>query len=101
MKIEEINTVCFIGAGTMGCFNSLLAAVGGYHAVLYDVSGDALNQAPETLREMAALLVEAGTFSQGDIPHALARITVNSLLEANIPKPNRDSYQQPYLFRHS
>jgi enoyl-CoA hydratase/3-hydroxyacyl-CoA dehydrogenase len=31
-----IKKVCFIGAGTMGCFNSLLASAAGYECVIYD-----------------------------------------------------------------
>ncbi|MFK8051159.1 MAG: 3-hydroxyacyl-CoA dehydrogenase NAD-binding domain-containing protein [Halioglobus sp.] len=77
MKISEIDTVCFIGAGTMGCFNALMCAVGGYKAVIYDLSGEALDAAPETLKGMAAFLVEQGFFQSDDIPGALSRIAVN------------------------
>ncbi|MEH6548638.1 MAG: 3-hydroxyacyl-CoA dehydrogenase NAD-binding domain-containing protein [Pseudomonadales bacterium] len=82
MKIEEIDTVCFIGAGTMGCFNALMAAAAGYDAVLYDLSEEALVEAPLTLTDMAAALVEAGFFAAQDIPAAMSRIRVNSDLAA-------------------
>ncbi len=41
MRIEEIKKVCFVGAGTMGCYNSLLAGMAGYEAVVYDHSEEA------------------------------------------------------------
>ena len=37
MTIEEIQTVCYVGAGTMGCYNSIAAAISGYDVVLCDV----------------------------------------------------------------
>ena len=37
MTIEEIQTVCFIGAGNMGCFNAIKAAISGYDVVMYDI----------------------------------------------------------------
>ena len=42
MGISEIKKVCFVGAGTMGCSNSLLAGIAGYEAVVYDISQEAL-----------------------------------------------------------
>jgi enoyl-CoA hydratase/3-hydroxyacyl-CoA dehydrogenase len=77
MKIPEIQTVCFVGAGTMGCFNALIAAVAGYRAVIYDVSTDALGQVPQSLNEMAGFLIDQGFFSADTMPDALARIEIN------------------------
>lgn len=82
MKIPEIETVCFVGAGTMGCFNALMAAVAGYRAVIYDISQEALNAVPETLSAMGGFLVNQGFFQAATMPDALARITVNSDLGA-------------------
>ena len=42
MTAHEIKTVCFVGSGTMGCYNSLIAALAGYQVVLYDVSAQNL-----------------------------------------------------------
>jgi 3-hydroxybutyryl-CoA dehydrogenase len=82
MKVQEIDTVCFVGAGTMGCFNALMAAVAGYRAVLYDVSAEALDNVPQGLNDIAGLLVDQGFFSSEAIPVALALITVNPDLRA-------------------
>jgi len=55
MPIEEIKTVCFVGAGTMGCVNSLVSAISGYNTVLYDVAADNLNQVPERHQPLALI----------------------------------------------
>ena len=41
----EIHTVCFVGAGNMGCFNAVKAACAGYGATLYDRDEPALSRA--------------------------------------------------------
>lgn len=74
MPIPEINTVCYIGAGTMGCYNSLAAAVSGYRVVLYDQNETALKQVGERHREMAGLLVGGGYCSEKDIKAGLKRV---------------------------
>ncbi|MBP1714514.1 MAG: 3-hydroxyacyl-CoA dehydrogenase (NAD-binding), partial [Deltaproteobacteria bacterium] len=78
MKIEEITTVCFVGAGTMGCYNSLLAGMAGYEALVWDVSAEALDQVPARLRELGARLVEADLFSQSEIDQGMARVSAVS-----------------------
>ncbi|MEH6590076.1 MAG: 3-hydroxyacyl-CoA dehydrogenase NAD-binding domain-containing protein [Halioglobus sp.] len=88
MKIPEIDTVCFVGAGTMGCFNALMAAVAGYRAVIYDVSAEALEQAPQALNEMASFLVKEGFFQPDTIPDALTRIAINPNLSAAVANAN-------------
>ena len=76
MTINEIKTVCYVGAGTMGCYNSLAAAISGYDVVLYDVDANTLAQVPARHGEMAALLVGGGYCSSDDITDALQRVTV-------------------------
>jgi 3-hydroxybutyryl-CoA dehydrogenase len=78
MKIAEINTVCYVGAGTMGCYNSIAAAISGYDVVLYDVSAETLQQVPQRHAEMAAFLVGGGYCSQDAIPAALQRVTLTT-----------------------
>ncbi|MDH3434531.1 MAG: 3-hydroxyacyl-CoA dehydrogenase NAD-binding domain-containing protein, partial [Gammaproteobacteria bacterium] len=60
MTIKEIQTVCFVGAGSMGCANSLVAAISGYDAVIFDVNQESLARVPDTQKEMAAFLVGSG-----------------------------------------
>ena len=72
--IPEVRTVCFVGAGTMGCYNALLAALAGYQAVLYDANPDSLAVVPTRQEEMAAMIVAAGFCSQSDVNQAATRI---------------------------
>ena len=44
MSSSNIKNICFIGAGTMGCFNSLVASVAGYACKIFDQSEDVLNE---------------------------------------------------------
>ena len=79
-KLLSVNTagihkVCFIGAGTMGCFNALMAAVAGYKAIIFDVSTEALDANPDVLSEMAGFLVAEGFFSRENIASALLNIS--------------------------
>ena len=83
MTIEEIRKVCYVGAGTMGCANSLVAAVSGYDVVLYDLSSESLGQVSEKQHEMGAFLVGAGYCSAEELEAGAARIScVEDLQEA-------------------
>jgi 3-hydroxyacyl-CoA dehydrogenase len=50
MPIGEIKKVCFVGSGTMGCFNSIVSAIAGYEVSLYDLSEEALKNSEERQR---------------------------------------------------
>jgi 3-hydroxybutyryl-CoA dehydrogenase len=78
MPIEEIKKVCFIGAGTMGCFNSLATAIFGYPCVVYDISEEALKRAPGRQREFGAMVVAQGKLTQEVLDAGLARIAFTS-----------------------
>ena len=78
MPIPEIQTVCFVGAGTMGCYNSLVAAICGYRVVLFDQSEDALQQVAQRHAEWAPLLVAGGYCSDEEADAAQQRISVES-----------------------
>jgi 3-hydroxyacyl-CoA dehydrogenase len=74
MTINEIKTVCFVGAGTMGCVNSLVAAISGYQTVLYDVAEVNLNRVPERHAEIAAFLVDSGYCTREMVSEAVKRV---------------------------
>lgn len=76
MQISEIKTVCFIGAGTMGRFNALMAAAAGYEAILFDVSSAVLDETREQIGTMAAMLVHVGFFSEDDVHTAVQNIRI-------------------------
>jgi 3-hydroxybutyryl-CoA dehydrogenase len=75
MTIAEINRVCFVGAGTMGCYNAIVAAISGYTTTLYDIDAEALQAAPARLEEFAGFLASHGYCSAEAVPAALARVT--------------------------
>ena len=81
MKIPEINSVCYIGAGSMGCYNSLLAALVGYRVALYDISQQTLDQVNARQREFGDSIVAAGLCLQEHIDQALTLVTLHSELE--------------------
>jgi len=81
VTIEEIQTVCCIGAGNMGCFNAIKAAISGYDVVLYDIDEEHLQQATQHFQGLAAFLVSSAYCSAEDIPAALARIALVADLE--------------------
>ncbi len=81
MTPREIQTVCFVGAGTMGCYNAMAAALSGYQVVLYDVSQQSLDNSGEVLTEMAAFLTGGGYCQADDVPAAMARIQTTADLE--------------------
>ena len=78
MNVEGINTICFVGAGTMGCYNSIVAAISGYSVVLYDVDQAMLERVPERQRELAAFLVANGYCLAEAVPDALLRVSLEA-----------------------
>ncbi len=84
MPIEEVSKVCFIGAGTMGCFNSLVTSIFGYDCVVYDISADALEQAPTRQRELGASAIQMGKLTQELLDAGLSRVTYTGDLQAAV-----------------
>ena len=83
MPTEYIQSVCFVGAGNMGCFNATKAAISGYRVTLYDVSEDNLQQSSARCEGFANFLASNGYCTAEDIPVALSRIiAVSDLGEA-------------------
>lgn len=76
MTIEEIQTVCYVGAGTMGCYNSIAAALSGYDVVLCDVDEATLQQVPARHAEMVEFLVGAGYCARDAVPDAIKRVSL-------------------------
>jgi len=75
MPIEEIKRVCFVGAGTMGCFNSLVSAIAGYEVSLYDVSEEALQNSEERQRAWGEALIEMDFTTAEAVEEGLTRIS--------------------------
>jgi 3-hydroxybutyryl-CoA dehydrogenase len=73
MPIDEIKKVAFVGGGTMGSFNSTVAAVAGYDVTVHDVSEEALRQVPDRQAEWGAALVELWGVDPERVKAALRR----------------------------
>lgn len=78
MTIPEIKTVCYVGAGTMGCANSLVAAISGYDAIIYDIAEENLALVPAKHAEFGAYLVASGYCTAAELAAAAARVTCTS-----------------------
>ena len=73
--IDEIRTVAYIGAGMMGCVNSLVAAVSGYDVVLHDASGDMLGSVGERQAGIGAFMVGSGYCTPEALAAGLERVS--------------------------
>jgi 3-hydroxyacyl-CoA dehydrogenase len=93
--IEEIETVCFVGAGTMGCINSLVAAISGYQVELYDISKETLKQVENRYKEFGSFLVGAGYCTLAALGAAFQRISVGSNLEKAVANADLVSESVP------
>ncbi len=78
MPINEIKTVTFIGSGTMGCYNSLLSGIGGYDAVLFDVSDERLQLSEITQEVIGASLVEKDIFTAEQVAEGRKHIRLET-----------------------
>jgi 3-hydroxybutyryl-CoA dehydrogenase len=76
MEIEKIQKVVFVGAGTMGSFNSLVAAVAGFPVTVYDASPEALEALPERQKAWGEILIERWPVPREKIELGLKRIQV-------------------------
>lgn len=75
---DEIKKVCFVGAGTMGSGNSMVAAASGYQVAVYDPAEGALRAIPERYELIGRFLIDHGYFSQAEVAAAASRITLTS-----------------------
>lgn len=80
MNSEPIKKVCFIGAGTMGCFNSLMASVAGYECVIYDPSKESLASRKENQKAMGEFLSNSNFFNEVDLDASISKIKNESNL---------------------
>jgi 3-hydroxybutyryl-CoA dehydrogenase len=81
MKIDEIDTVLYVGAGTMGSANSLVAAIAGYDVVLHDARPETLEGVAERHDGAAAFLIQNGSCSSEAAAEARKRVFLEPDLE--------------------
>jgi 3-hydroxybutyryl-CoA dehydrogenase len=84
MTIEEIKTVCFVGSGTMGCYNSVIAALAGYEVIVIDLSDEKLASVSARQKELSQPLVDSGLITADEVDRAIAQITLTSDLEQGL-----------------
>lgn len=82
MPIVGINKVCFVGAGTMGCANSLVASLAGYKVHLFDSDDATLGRVADTQRGFADHMIGKQLCDAKQAAEALARIELTSSIEA-------------------
>jgi 3-hydroxybutyryl-CoA dehydrogenase len=79
----EVRTIAVIGAGTMGRGIAYAAAVGGYRAILEDISDEMLEQGLQSIRQSLDEGIERGKVTPAQKAETLARIsTAHSVEEA-------------------
>ncbi len=76
--IKEIKTILYVGAGTMGVFNALNAALSGYEALLYDLSEEAMISALPRLRELGSAYISLGIIDQAILDSGISRLKLVS-----------------------
>lgn len=74
-------TVAVIGGGTMGNGIAHVFALKGFNVFLHDISEEALQKALSTIHQNLDRQINKEIISEEDKVHALARITVSSILE--------------------
>lgn len=72
--MNTIKKVTFVGAGIMGCWNSLVIASAGYDAVVYDVSEETLQSAPKRQQQQMKTAARIKLVDAKKAEEALARI---------------------------
>jgi 3-hydroxybutyryl-CoA dehydrogenase len=81
LGIDEIKTICVVGAGTMGAQIAQQAALGGYPVWLTDVSEEQLQRAIESNRRLIQRRVDKQQLTQADALAALARVRTTPSIE--------------------
>ncbi len=79
--IHKIKKVCFVGAGTMGCYNSLVAALAGFSTVVYDIKSETLKQVQAKQAQYGTILIASGYVSQSQVDIAIASVVCTSDLQ--------------------
>jgi 3-hydroxybutyryl-CoA dehydrogenase len=78
MTIDEIRTVCVVGAGTMGSQIAHQIALGGYPVQLYSRSSDRLESAVSRTASLLRKRVERGKLDADECQRALDRVTTST-----------------------
>ena len=69
-----IKNVCFVGAGTMGSYNALVAALAGYRVTVFDTTEENLKQLPIRQQEFADIFIANGIYNQTLLQQAIESV---------------------------
>jgi enoyl-CoA hydratase/3-hydroxyacyl-CoA dehydrogenase len=86
MKINEIDTVLYVGAGTMGSANSMVAALAGYEVILHDARPENLETVAERHDGAVGFLVQTGFCTAEAASEARKRVFLEADLETAAAK---------------
>lgn len=84
MRVPEFERVAFIGGGTMGCFNALLAQIAGYQSVIYDTEATVLEAIPLVQEAIGAHLLDIGYCTEDALRAAYQRVCTEADLSAAV-----------------
>ena len=84
MKLEDIRSVCVVGAGTMGAQIAQQVALAGYPVRLYSRSQERLDAAVRSNARLLGKRVEKGKLDAAESEAALARVTIHTDMAAAI-----------------
>uniref|UniRef100_UPI004047FF7A 3-hydroxyacyl-CoA dehydrogenase n=1 Tax=Roseivirga sp. TaxID=1964215 RepID=UPI004047FF7A len=82
MKLEDINKVLILGAGTLGLRVGLQSAISGFETTIYDISEKALDTAIQTQAGILKMLIRHGKLTEEQAEEAKARLTFTTDAEA-------------------
>lgn len=96
MPLENIQTICVCGAGTMGSGIAQVAAQAGFSTIQFDVNADMLQKSKTSIEKSLQVLVEKQKISEAQREAILSRIVFTSsindckadvVIEAIVEKP--------------
>ncbi|MFT6828394.1 MAG: 3-hydroxybutyryl-CoA dehydrogenase [Roseivirga sp.] len=82
MKLEDINKVLILGAGTLGLRVGLQSAISGFETTIYDISEKALDAAIQTQAGILKMLIRHEKLTEAQAEEAKARLTFTTDAEA-------------------
>jgi 3-hydroxybutyryl-CoA dehydrogenase len=94
MMVNEINTICVCGAGTMGSGIAQVCATAGFHTILYELNEVVLENAKNKLNSDLEALVSkqkissekrdailSNIFFTNDLQHCIADVVIEAIIE--------------------
>ena len=82
LKIEDINKVLILGAGTLGLRVGLQCAISGFETTIYDISEKALDTAIKTQSSILKMLIRNEKLTEAQAEEAKGRLTFTTDAEA-------------------